>query len=447
VKTPRRLPPLAVLVVVLVLGTGTTSSPAKEPTPAATSSAPVLGISTRLSAGTLAWFDPLTLQPLRGRKVGLGYHTGSYAFSSDRGTLALGDPCDTEGRVASIRFVNARAMRKLADLELSGDYDCASTLAWLRPNRLLAVLVSMSTGRSEVVVVDPGARRVLRNVFLPDAPVVATGATSSELVLLLGSSDSFVPARVATIDPDGALHSVVVDGVLIGTTVDQSGQDYHVRTVSPGFAVDPSGRRAFLVPASGPVVQIDLPTLALSSHALDHPSLLERFFRWLTPAAEAKALEGPVRQARWLGNGVLAVSGSNYSTVGEGQSEHVLAKPAGVELVDTGSWHTRMLSSAASDVAVGPGVVIVEGGAWDEENQVTSGPGLLAFALDGTTRWTLHAGEQRSLYDATPSVGYVWLSQGKMEVVDLASGHVVSTLERNESASPWPWLLSAQRSG
>src|SRR5215471_6055909 len=87
---PRHSLPLLVIVLALVLGTSTTSTPAKEPPSASQAPAGVLGISTRLPAGTLAWFDPLTLQPLRGRTVGLGYHTGSYAFSSDRATLAIG---------------------------------------------------------------------------------------------------------------------------------------------------------------------------------------------------------------------------------------------------------------------------------------------------------------------------------------------------------------------
>ncbi len=446
-KTPRLSLPLLALVLALVLGPATTSSPAKEPPSAAQAPSAVLGISTRLPAGTLAWFDPLTLQPLRGRKVGLGYHTGSHAFSATRGALALSDSCDDEDGVASLRFVNARAMRTLGDVRLSNGYDCASGLVWLRPNRLLAVLLDMGTSRSQVVVVDPTTRRVLRHVSLPDAPVFATGATNDELVLLLGGSDSFVPARVLAVDADGAVRSAVVGNVLVGNEVDQSARDPRARTVVPGFAVDPAGRRVFLVPASGAIAQLDLRTLGLSYHALEHPSFLQRFFRWLTPAAEAKAIDGPVRQARWLGNGVLAVSGFDYSTVGEGQAQHVVAKPAGVELVDTGSWHAQMLSGASSDASVAAGLVIAGGGSWDESSQVTSGPGLIAFAPDGGKRWTLHPGEERSLYDSAASIGYVWLSDGKMEVVDLVSGTVLETLERNESANPWPRLLSPQRSG
>jgi hypothetical protein len=433
------------LAAVLVLGM-VTSSPAKEPPAVGNEPTAVLGVSTRMPAGTLAWFDPLTLQALRGRKVGLGYHTGSYAFSSNRATLALGECLERAGQ-ASIRFVDARAMRRLGDVLLSNSYNCVSSLAWLQPHRLLAVLTRTDSSDAEIAVVDPATRHVLSHAPLPSAPV-AQSATGQELALLFSNFDSIAPARVGVVDADGDLRTIVVDNIPIGTVVDQTGQDFRARTVSPGFAVDPEGRRAFLVPANGPVVQIDLGTLALSYHPLAHPSLLQRFLEWLTPAAEAKAIEGPVRQARWLGDGVLAVSGFDYSIADEGgQTEHVLAKPAGVELVDTASWRARMLSSDSSEVAVAAGLVIAEGGEWDEANQVTKSPGLLAFAPDGTKRWALHVGEERLLYDSVGSLGYVWLSQGKMEVVDLASGSLLQTIDRNEAANPWPWLLAAQRSG
>jgi len=435
--------PLTAIAVVLTAGAATPSSPARPALVAKEPSA-VLGISTRRPAGTLAWFQRLTLQPLSGRKVPLAFHTGSYAFSSDRATLAVAECIDSG--VASIRFVNARAMRVLGDLRLSNSMDCASSLTWLRPNRLLAVLTRSNSSDAEVVVVDPTKRRVLRHMSLPAAPWT-TSSTGQELVLLLGSYDSFAPARVVIVSADGNVRTAVVENVLIGTVVDESSQDYRARTISPGFAVDPEGRRAFLVPASGPIAEIDLQTLSVSLHDLGSPSLVRRFLRWLTPSAEAKAIEGPVREARWLGDGVLAVSGFDYSIAGDSkETEHVVAKPAGVKLVDTRSWHTRMLRDGSGDFAVTPGLVIAQGGAWDEGSQVTSSPGLLAFGLDGKERWGLHQGEDRRIEPDGP-VGYVWVAQGSMEVVDLSSGHVLATLRRNESRNPWPWLLAAQSSG
>src|SRR5689334_20001651 len=94
---------------------------------------PVLGFAWGGTiAGRLAWFDPATLDPLRGRKVELGRHVGPWAFSSDRSILAVANP-----ETASIRFVNARAMRRAGDLQLRGfgGGDYVVGLAWSRADR------------------------------------------------------------------------------------------------------------------------------------------------------------------------------------------------------------------------------------------------------------------------------------------------------------------------
>ncbi|MGH3066102.1 MAG: hypothetical protein ACRDOF_07325, partial [Gaiellaceae bacterium] len=132
----------------------------------ATKASPMLGISYRSAGGALAWFDPLTLRALPGRKAPLGGNFGSWAFSADRGILAVASCGDTGSR--PMRFVNARAMRVLGDLWLTPSADCLRSLTWLRPRRLLVVVDTVAG--SSVVVVDPVARRVLRRVPLPTAP-------------------------------------------------------------------------------------------------------------------------------------------------------------------------------------------------------------------------------------------------------------------------------------
>jgi hypothetical protein len=442
--------PLAALVVALASGAAPRPSSAQPALVTKGTPAAVLGVSTRNPSGTLAWFNPLTLEPLRGRKAPLADHDGSSAFSADRSRIAFAAACGGGG-LASIRFVNARAMRVLGDLRLSRYFwDCADALTWLRQDRLLALLGSNSAGgyeREEAVVIDPTTRRVVRRVALPDAPLFGTGSTHDELVLLFGGDDAFAPARIAVVDADGNVRTTSVDSVPVGTVVDESSQNYRARTIQPGFAVDPGGRRAFLVPASGPIAEIDLQTLAVTYHKLDHPSLLRRFLDWLTPTANAKEMEGPVREARWLGDGLLAVSGLDYALANPGtESEHMVGTPAGVELVDTRSWRAQMLSNGSSSFAVGPGLVVAEEGAWEDEKPVASSPGLVAFGPDGRERWQLHPNTRLGI-DISGSLGYVWLSHGHMEVVDLATGEVLRTLVRNERANPWPWLLAAQSSG
>ena len=398
----------------------------------ATEASPMLGISYRSAGGALAWFDPRLLRTLPGRKAPLGGNFGSWSFSADRSIFAIASCGDAGNR--PIRFVNARAMRVLGDLRVAPSADCLRSLTWLRPRRLL-VIVDTGVG-SSVVVVDPLARRVLRRLPLPTAPS-AIAATTDELVLLLAEQASFAPARVLSIDADGQARTVTVDHVLAGTVVDESGTRYRARTIQPGLAADSSGRRAFLVPASGSVAEIDLVTLAVSYHELDRPSPLGRFLRWFTPAAQAKEIEGPVREARWLGDGMLAVSGMDYSLEARSDATEFVQTPAGVRLIDTRSWESKMLEPQSTRFAVAPGLVITQGGRWDSG----FGPGLHAFGLDGEERWRLYAGEYRWL-DAAGSVGYAYTDGVRTDVVDLETGELTA----RGVGSRLPQLLTGQES-
>ena len=435
--------PLVVVLVALVGAVGSPRSAAIETTTARPAKAsPILGISYGSPSGTLAWFEPMTLEMLPGRKARLGGHFGSWAFSSGRRFLALGSREGPGARTPGIRFVDAHRMRVQGDLPLSPHRrGCASALTWLQPERLLAVVSTGYASASEVVVIDPRTRRVLRRSPLPASPS-GVGRSSEELILLFSSVGEFVPVRLAVVDSEGTVRLRAVERILAGTVVDPTGTEYRTRTIQPGLAVDPDGRRAFVVPASGPVAEVDLVTLDVSYHELDRPSPLGRLLRWLTPAAQAKVMEGPVREARWLGDGMLAVSGSDYSVeAGTSGAEGMLQAPAGVRLIDTRSWSSRLLDPEASGFAVGAGLVVAQGGRWDYREERGYGPGLRAFGLDGKEHWRLHAGEYRWLETAGP-VGYVHLGGDMADVVDLAAGAVVSRVVRD----PFAHLLAGQSS-
>ena len=438
--------PLVAAVALAVIGATLASRPeatATGPARAAKTLPPVLGISYRSDRGTLAWFDPLALRMLPGRKAPLGDHLGSWTFSADRSVLAI---CSGDGSTASIpgiRLVSARSMRVLGDVRISRYGGCES-LTWLGRDRLLAV--GRIGDRSELVVVDPLTRRIVRREPLANGPA-ALGRTRDELVFLLSTSADIAPARVAVADPDGRVRIANVDRVLAGTIVDQESSDHRARTIWPGLAVDPDGRKAFLVPASGPIAEIDLATLAVSYHEIDRPSLLRRFLTWLTPSAQAKVLEGPVREARWLGDGIIAVSGTDYSVASDARGGRLyVGTPVGLSLVDTGSWTSRELNRDASGFAVGEGLVIAQGGRWDSGAERGYGPGLQAFDLDGRERWKLHSGEYRWMDTAGP-VGYAYVAEGRAEIVDLATGFVLGVIEGDDQRDPWPQLLAAQASG
>jgi hypothetical protein len=432
----------ALVAVVAAAAAQRTGATAADPAPIAKAPAPVLGVANPSSGGWLAWFDPLTLRMLPGRKAPLGGHYGSWAFSANRATLAIASCGDHRG--GGIRFVNARTMRVLGDLELSRSFsNCTSSLTWLAPRRLLAVVQS----GAHVVVVDPVARRVLRRTSLPAAPWATAGVrTRHELVLLLGNQGSFAPARLAIVDAEGQMRIATVDRILAGSIVEDGSSEYHSRAIQPGLTVDPEGRRAFLAPHAGPVAEIDLRTLAVTYHELDHPSLLGRVLRWLTPAAEAKVLEGPIRNARWLGDGMMAVSGTDYSVTRSATGEpQMVESPAGVRLIDTRTWTARVLDHEASGVAVGAGLVVAQGGRWDIERERGHGPGLRAFGLDGREHWRHRPGELLWM-DPAGLFGYIQFRDRKTEVIDLVKGSVLATVrwdERNPTIEQ-PQLLAAQ---
>jgi hypothetical protein len=437
---------IAAAVVLALVAARTSRSDARPAIPTKVEAPATLGIAYRQglygARAVLAWFDPMTLETLRGRKAPLGGHLGSWAFSSDRSVLAIASCREDGGDPSGIRFVNARAMRVLGDLSLA-PYRCVDSLTWLAPRRLLAI-GRLSDTEARLVVIDPVARRVLERVSIPAYPMTV-GHSRDALVLAYGGTDSFAPVRLVVADANGSLRTLSVDRVLAGTVVNEgTTTDYDARVAEPGLAVDPDGR-AFLVPASGAIAEVDLATLAISYHELEHRSLLSRFLGWLTPAATAKAVEGEVREAAWVGDGKIAVSGSDYSTTRDAKgATSTVGSPAGTLLIDTHTWRAQMLSQGTSGFARSGGLVIAEGGAWSEADARSYGSGLQAFGLDGRKLWQLHDGEARWI-DPAGGVGYVYDDdQRSAEVVDLANGQIVRTLTRAPGQVAWPVLLAAQ---
>ena len=69
---------------------------------------------------------------------------------------------------------------------------------------------------------------------------------------------------------------------------------------------------------------------------------------WLLPAAEAKAVHGPVRMAAWLGDGLLAAWGQDETEpVVRGQTVEQWLRPAGLQLIDTRTWRATVIDPDA----------------------------------------------------------------------------------------------------
>jgi len=196
----------------------------------------------------------------------------------------------------------------------------------------------------------------------------------------------------------------------------------------PALAVDRSGNRAFVVGAGTPVAEVDLTTSSVTYHDLSTPvSLLGRLHAWLEPTAEAKATEGPNREAAWLGDGMLAVWGWNDRTSFKGDQVHVWAEPAGLTLVDTRDWSSRVLDSGASSMTVANGNLLAFSWLWDSARDHPSGSGVTAYGPDGGMRFHLFGSRAILSTQALGGRAFIRGTKSAYSVVDLRSGRVLRT--------------------
>ena len=159
------------------------------------------------------------------------------------------------------------------------------------------------------------------------------------------------------------------------------------------------------------VAAVDLDTLAVAYHAPSARTL-------------AKSITGPSRQAAWLGNDTLAVSGFDYKGSHDGE-------PVGLRLVDTRDWSVRMVDAGVGRFGVGEGSLVA---------------GEKVFGFDGTLRYRVDLGTEQWL-SVQGQYGYVCgTAQGRLRrVLQLGTG---ATLRRVTSATApnCPTLLYGQSS-
>ena len=335
---------------------------------------------------------PRTLRALPGRRVPLAAHTFGWSFSPDGSKLALGSDGSAE-----VGIVDLRSWRVVGDVKVRvARRGSVVGTAWAGPARVLAAVVSpgcCGLGETTVAGIDAGRSRRLWQRRLGGS-LQAGERFRRSLVLVLGPRGrSIGPSRLVVVNPNGRLRSVILPDISSGSDVTRGSDParFLVRAWNPGLAIDPSGARAFVVQAGAPVVEIDLRTLRVRSHALSAPiSVLGRLRNWLEPRAEAKAQEGPNRQALWLGRGLLAVTGwdSHASVDNRGQAQW--ETPAGLKLIDTRRWSVRTLDRGTSRITIAAGTLLGYGVLFDSRTQKLYGNGLTGYALDGGRRFHLY---------------------------------------------------------
>jgi hypothetical protein len=304
---------------------------------AAPPAAPLLGIVLDGGQGHLARLDPDTLRPLRTSSFLTNGYAVAAALSPDGATVALGSTSFVGVRLVDVASVKASAEVRL---RLSGAHITASS--WPSPSRLVLAAVHANPTSVLFVTVDPRTAKVLAVRTVPGTAIGAA-RTGDGLAVLLAPRVGIGPARLAVASAArlrvwklplqaGRRFSAASDGFPLGT-----------QTI-PALAVDPSGGRGYVLDPNGRVADVDLATGAAVLHVLAKRTL-------------AKGSNGPARSARWLGGGLIALTGSNdYVRMSDGHAD-VGADPAGLALVDVRQWTSRVVDRDTSDVVVGGGLL------------------------------------------------------------------------------------------
>jgi hypothetical protein len=290
-------------------------------------------------------------------------------------------------------------------------------LAWTQARRLF-VLEQQNENVQNLLVVDPVAQRVLTRSRL--GPWTAFARAGPDLVFVTEPAEGIGAARLMLAAPDGTSRTVVLERIPAGRETGEPGAGGEVDFATPGLAVDPYARRAYVVGKAPVVAEIDLDSLAVTYHDLsEQASLLTRLANWLQPAALAKSVTGWRRQAIWLREGLRAVSGSDY--------DRLRTTPAGVWLIDTRAWTVRMLEPGASFLVKADPYVLAAGAARDGVADTETGVGIRAYTIDGLPRWRALGNEPVWWLQVAGGFAYAEIPDvywPTVRVIDLGTGAV-----------------------
>lgn len=372
--------------------------------------APVLGVVYGNSDRILR-LDPLTLRPLGSRSITVP----SFAYwdqSPDGARVVFG------GRSGTLRFVDPVKLEVVGTVRLRGFSD--PRLAWVSPRAVLVV------DQASIALVDPVAMRVRWRETLPAAvrPFFPerVARTPSGLVFLLAPIDGSVGATtLVSADVLGRVRSVVVGQIQSGAA-QVSPSESLFTGAEPGLAVDPVGRTAFVVGGDQTVATVDLATLAVAYH---DPTR--------TLARAQKVLAGPTREAAWLGNGLLAVTGENDNAWLDANTAYQESvQPAGLTIVDTRTWTSRLVDPGTSSVKFNDGLLLASGESWDTTAGSSAskpiGNGLSAYTPAGVLAF--HVLGKTPVQQVVVTGGTVYaLGPAATNVIKLASGAILNTVK------------------
>jgi hypothetical protein len=387
----------AILVLALVALAAPLSATGEEAVPGKTAGT-VLAIQTSRGQDYLVRVDAESLRPVS-KRLALGGHAYAWSFSPDGRRLAIGFT-QTHG----VRIVDVRRLKPIGRIQTWGGG--ISVLAWTSERRLLG------WERAGLFLLDPVARKRLPSPQSAGNVLIAQRA-GDRLVLLAAPPLEAGPAELAVVGGDGAVRTVRLDRIRVSAPIIDEIDEFY----RPALVLDPAGR-AYVVGAgkNEPVAEVELDSLNVAYHELRPTrSLLRRFWNWLEPAAEAKVpLAGSFRTGAWLGDGKIAVWGSDSVRTGP---DRVEMTPAGLSVIDTKDWTARMIDPDAWHAAFAGGMLLAS----------YQRGGLTGFTTDGERRYHLFD-HDRSAVEATFGFrAFVVLDRKPVHVIDAGTGRVLGT--------------------
>jgi hypothetical protein len=270
---------------------------------------------------------------------------------------------------------------------------------WLAPRRLLWI-------DSEVHLVDPVRRRYLATRKI-EGRFIDGVRVGTAVALLVAPRDGIGPSQVLVVGADASVRSLGLERIRSGWTASFDGR-------WPGVAVDPERRRVLVADPDGLVAEVDVATLRVEYHS--------------APRARVQTDDGrrAFRTARWLGDGLLAVSGydlyESRDALGRVQTR---SEPAGLDLVDTRTWQVQRLDERADSFRFVNRLLLATGTRWDSAGGTSAGMGIAGYALDGSKRFHLFEGTPAWLVEAYDGRAYAYLTTWKYAIVDLNRGVVI----------------------
>lgn len=365
---------------------------------------------------TLFRVRPETLQRVS-RRVPMGGGPGLTALSPERSMLAIGGGAD-----ATLRFVDLRRMRRVGGFYRLGGRGFVTALSWPAPRRILALVQGEAP---RLVVYDPVRRRVV-SVRAIGGAISAVNPLAGGFVVLVAPADGIGQASLAVVARDGGVRSTPLRNVRAGgERFDDGTGTPGVRNLRPGLAVDPEGRRAFVVSPGDRVTEVDLRTLSAVEHTATRSiSLFGRLRNWLEPAAQAKSMEGAFRDARWFA-GRLVVAGTDYHGL---RDNRLVATSHGVKAIDVDDWSVKTIDEAASWFSVVAGRLLVYGAPYGSR----TGTGLDAYDASGGLAFSLFGNRHVPYVQMAGRYAYVSTrNSSRHEIVDVVSGRVLRTVRTN----------------